>query len=197
MPYTTNDHEVQVRGTFDNGESWVNVWAFEMQDPGADKADLATALHAFYAEVYLLHISSHTKAVGATVKNLVTDVVTEATWATITGDDLADLLPTQCAVRLSLKALPNINGGPFLAGWSVNATDSDGLLNTSDQTGIQSALATLDDALIAADWRIGIKRPTVTDVALATQGRIGQRFDVIRKRANDLAEGYVTTVLGV
>lgn len=196
MPYTTNDHEVQVRGTFDNGESWVNVWAFQMTDPGADLVDLATALHDFYSDVYLLKISSHTKAVGATVKNLVTDVVTEMTWTTITGDNLSDLLPTQCAIRVSLKAPPNINGGPFIGGWSDNAVDENGLLLTTDQTGLVTALSDFDTALQAIDWAIGIKRPSVTDVALATQGRVGKRFDVIRKRAGDLAESYGTTSLG-
>jgi len=192
MAYTDDQYRAQVRGSFENGEVFSNTWSFIRSDPDASVLDAIEALHAAYASIFELDISSHTTCTGATFKNLGTGVVTEGDWSIITGDDLADLLPTSCAWRISLSANPNIHGGPFISGWSVNAVDANGDLLSANQTGLVDAVTALETSLSSSDWHIGIDRPTVPTVVDASQVRVGRRADVIRKRTNDLSEAYAT-----
>jgi len=192
MAYTDDMYRAQVRGSFENGEVFNNTWAFIRTDPEALVTDLIEQLHLAYAGIAALDLSSHTTITGCTVKNLGTGIVSEGSWSIITGDDLADLLPTSCAWRISLSANPNVHGGPFISGWSVNAVDANGDLLTANQDGLVTVVTDLETALAGADWHIGIDRPTVPTVVDASQVRVGRRADVIRKRTNDLSEAYAT-----
>jgi len=187
MAYTNEMNRLTVRGAFENGEVWTNTWAFVGTGALQDAVD---DFHTFYASVFGGDISSHTTAVGAVNRRLGDGLVTEMDWSTITGDDLADLLPTSSAIRVSLSAGIGHRGGPFISGWSVNAVDANGNLLTAEQTNIADALESLRVDLIGHDYLLGLDSPQDELVREVTQGRVGLRFDVIRKRTNDLAESY-------
>lgn len=195
MAYVAGDFRFRVSGTFDNGESWVNTWAFRNIADGTLREATVSDLHAFYAAAFLASVSSHTHAVACTSKNLFTGSTIEEDWESISGDDLADLLPTQCAVRISLNSQSGVNGGPFLAGFSVNAVDENGDLVVGERTVLTSALGGLAESELSGGRQLGIERATVPEVVVASRGRVGTRFDVIRKRANDRAESYSTVDL--
>lgn len=195
MAYTNNEYRINVRGTIGSSEIFSNTWAVLDVVGGQSIAEVAPILRGFYADAYLGQVSSHTSAVGATAKNLGTLVQTELSWEEVVGDDLADLLPTQCGIRVSLTGPLGVHGGPFLAGFSVNATDSEGLYNPASAGIVATALEDMVAALEAAGWNLRIDRPTAATTVAVTQARIGQRFDVIRKRANDLAESYIVVTL--
>lgn len=195
MAYVAGDYRFTVQGTLGSGEQWINRWAVRDVVGPTERGEVVSALHAMYTDIYLLHISSSAKAVSCQSKNLFTDTVTEEAWEDITGDDLSTLLPTQCAIRASLNSQTGVNGGPFIAGWSDNAVATGGLLEVADQTGLLAAVSGFADALLADDMTLCIERPTTEELVTADRARVGLRFDVIRKRANDLAESYAVADL--
>ena len=195
MAFTANDYRFIVRGNFDNGEVFFNRYAATRTDGGADPQDLVDALFAFYGTVYGTNISSHTHAVGCTMHQLTGSGAVEAVWTGVDGDDLADLLPTECAIRLSLSTASGVHGGPFLAGWSVNAVDADGQLVTGNAVDVVNAYDTFYGAAVAADWIPAIERPAAATLNPINRARVGSTFDVIRKRRNELAEGYAVVTL--
>jgi len=195
VAFTSNDFRFIVRGTFDNGEVWFNRFAAQRTDGGADPQDVVDALNAMYSDIYSTSISSHTQAVGATYQQLSGPGAVEATWPVLTGDDLADLLPTECAIRLSLSTASGVRGGPFLAGWSVNAVDADGQLVDGIAGDVVGFYAAFYASAVAADWIPAIERPTASTLNLINRARVGETFDVIRKRRNALAEAYEVIAL--
>lgn len=190
MAYTVNEYRVTVRGALDTGEIWNNVWTVLDTVGGQSVTELAAPFHAFYESVFATSISSEASHTGATVKNLNTNVVTELVWEGGVGDDLANLMPTQCAIRVSLSGTGGSRGGPFLAGWSKNAVEQGGFLVGAEQALLIGAAETLFEALEALGWTLRIDKPSTATTTQVTQIRIGQRFDVIRKRAGELAESY-------
>lgn len=181
---------VTVRGNLAPSEIWTNTWAFKETDPAAVPQDAVTTLHGFYANLAAEWMPTEFTAVGATIKDLSTGITSDAVWATITGADTQDILPTQLGVRVSLNDNANHRGGPFLCGFSKIAAAEDGVLDTGCQTDIATELANMAATLATEDYLIGIHRPTTDTVVTATQGRVGQRFDVIRKRSNANMEAY-------
>lgn len=196
MAYTAGDLLITVRGNLAPAEIWTNTWAFKVSGGAPDWPAVVDALEVFYGALASTWFPNEYTAVGATVKALDTGISTEATWALITGVNAQDILPTQLAVRVSLSDDAGHQGGPFLAGWSKQASAEDGVIDTGVVTDIIDGMDTLNTAVVAADFVIGIHRPTTLTVVEATQARVGQRFDVIRKRSNNNAEAYASTVLG-
>lgn len=193
MAYTNDMYRVIVRGTLcDGAESWYNSWTVLDDTGGQDITEITVSLAAFYTAIFDAEISSHTTRQGATARNLGTGVATELAIGTDTGNDLADPMPSQVAVRYSLSGLAGTHGGPFIAGWSKNAGDDAGLLSSANQTVLADALEDFWAAIDGLGWVLAIDRPTAETVDGVVQARVGQRFDVIRKRANDIAEAYVT-----
>lgn len=195
MAYDAGDILVTVRGNLDPGEIWTNTWAFVEVSPGSTPQDAVDDLHAFYAGLFATWMASECTAVGAVIKDLASGVSSEAAWESIAGSNVQDILPTQLAIRLSLSDDIGTRGGPFIPGWAKQASAEDGVIDSGVVTDISSELATLDTAVTTNGYRIGIHRPSVPDVRVATVGRVGERFDVIRKRANALSEGYTSTIL--
>lgn len=196
VAYVAGDYRFIISGNLDNGEIWSNTWASRGITNSTERDACIPAFHSFYEAVYADKISSHCHAVRCVSRNLFTDEVVEQAWVTIDGDDLADLLPTQCAVRVSLNSQDGHSGGPFIAGWSVNAAQEDGLLEPFSATVVADAMDDLaNDLRTAGAFGLGVDSIKDSVVYQVDRGRVGQRFDVIRKRANDLAESYAVRFL--
>lgn len=195
MAYDTGDILVTVRGNLDPGEIWTNTWTFVEVTPGSTPQDVVDDLHAFYAGLAAEWFASEWTSVGAVIKDLASGVSVEAAWESLTGANVQDILPTQLAIRLSLSDEIGTRGGPFLPGWAKQASAEDGVIDSGVVTDLIAAVGTLDTDATANGYRIGIHRPSVPDVRVATVARVGERFDVIRKRANALSEGYTSTAL--
>jgi hypothetical protein len=197
MAYALGEFRLNVRGNAVGGEVWSNTWCFKDLAGGQDPQDVADILHGFYVALhgFANHIGNDTTSVGCTIRDLFNQFSYEADWATTTGTSGADLLPSQCAIRVSLTSATS-NGGPFLAGYTISAVDSEGQFETSFRGDLVTALDNFTNALTAADWALRLDRPSVPATAEVTVGRVGERFDIIRKRANQQAEGYVTFGVG-
>lgn len=193
MAWTNDSYQVTATGDTAGSDTWANVWSFLRADPGADTADLEAGLISFYTalEAYLADTWSCT---NLRIKNLGTGIYVDQVQSGLAGTSVENPLPPQCAIRASLKASPNINGGPFLCGWAVTASDEDGQVFTTVQDAIADAVETMQSNLLGNDWVLGIARPTLEQIVSAQQVRVGQRFDVIRRRANDTPEAYDTRV---
>lgn len=195
MAYSSGDLLITVRGNLAPAEIWTNTWAFKAVGGTPDYLQVVDALEVFYGDLATNWLPVEFTAVGATVKALDTGITTEAAWNLITGQNVQDILPTQLAVRVSLSGAGGVQGGPFLPGWSKQASAEDGVIDSGVVTDIIDALDVLNTSTQAADFVIGINRPTTATVVQATQARVGQRFDVIRKRSNNNAEAYASTSL--
>lgn len=194
MAFTADDYQVTASGTLAGGEVWYNSWGAIRTDGAATVADLIAQFQAFYADVFALHICNETTLNNISAKNLFTELVTESPVNPVgTGSDSSTApMPNQLAIRVSLKSNPNVNGGPFLAGWSTAAASADGDLLAADHSGLVTAVEDLRDNLVANDWQLAIMSPTASTAYSVDQARIGQRYDIIRKRANERLEDYST-----
>src|SRR6185312_13059763 len=165
MAYAAGDYKLVIRGTFDNGETWSNTWAFHQSTPHTLQDDI-DAFHDFYTAVYALlnGISDNTHATTATVKDLDTDELTDMVWNDVTGSQASSLLPTECAIRVTLNAGQS-NGGPFFAGWSTDSVDADGNLTSTLQGNFADAVEDLVTALNALDSVLMLDKPSVPDLA--------------------------------
>lgn len=193
MAYTDNEYRVQVRGNVGDSEMWNNTWSFLDLDGAQDPADLGPLLNAFYGDIggFASWLSNDWVTVGATAKNLMTNALIELPWANQTGSSEGELLPTQLAMRVSLSGAAGARGGPFLTGFVVAAVDGS-LIDADCVSDFIGALEQFTASLTANDWQLRIDRPTTNVTAAVLAGRVGERFDVIRKRANDTAESYST-----
>lgn len=193
MAYTVNEYRIQIRGSFTGGEIWNHTWAVLDVTGGQDINDAGAIFNLFYEDLAAFsQFSTDWSAVGATAKNLNTGVTTELTWSLETGVGTSSPLPPQLAIRVSLTGTGPVHGGPFINGWASAALDASGQLDPSGVTNLITALETLTSSLTGAGFALRIDRPTVDQTVGVVQGRIGERFDVIRKRANALPEAYVT-----
>lgn len=192
MAYGDGDWRVSVRGTIGSEESWVNTWA--VIGPSADFAVMAPILAHFdtlYTALggFAAHLSNEWSAVGATARDLSNGITYDLSWNVIAGASATEKLPNQLAMRVSLSSTLGVNGGPFLCGFSQNA-NSDGVIDATTITDFSGALEDLWANLDGDGTFLGIDRPTIPAVVPVARMRLGARFDVIRRRANDLAEAY-------
>lgn len=196
MAYSAGDFLVNVQGTLPGNEIWSNTWAFKNGLTISDQDDVVTALHTFYGEISDNMSTLWTYEI-AQVRDLSLDTTRNAPFAAGTGVGAGDALPTQCAVRISLSNGLGVRGGPFLCGWRTTLVGVDGQLDLSAQGEIETEVGDLNTLVIAVgDCVIGIHRPGLELVVQASEARIGRRFDVIRKRANNTLEQYVPVTLG-
>jgi len=189
MAYTDDDLRVVIRGNLPGGEIWANTWA--VKDLGDfPSQDLADAFHAFYGALAGIWANT-TTATDITITRLSTNEELGASWTTVTGDDTSpSAMPNECAVRLSLSAPDNVRGGPFLTGFSVATCADDGNFAASNQSEVGGAFDTLCTDLTLIDHALCINKTQDEELVFVTQGRIGQVFDVIRRRRNKLSENY-------
>lgn len=195
MAYSAFHFKINITGMAGPSEQWSNDWAvIDFEETPGDVDDVVQALHDAY-DAWTIWQGDEYTAVAARSTQLLTGIQVEHSWATITGVSTQDILPTQLALRASLNTTAGVNGGPFLAGWSKQASGSDGLVVTTVQQDVVDEVVTLQTAIGLAGWRLGIHRPTLEIVVPAVRVRSGQRFDVIRKRGNDTPENYVIATL--
>lgn len=197
MAYTADDWRFIIEGMVGPSEAFSNTWAFTDVASTGDPQDIANHLNQFYLDLAGLW-SPAIKVNTCRYRNLSTTVETVASFTPVVGSASSDMLPSQCAMRVSLNSALGKNGGPFLPAFCIAEVSSadDGLLPTATQTTITTALTNLNNNVTSDDWVIGIDRPTVPEVVNAARGRIGRRYDVIRKRSNDTPEAYSTVALG-
>jgi len=194
MAYSTDDFLFTVRGTLASGEIFANNWAGVRTDGGAAAQDFGDALHDFYDTLAAVWMPNDTTITSCASKHLSSGITTELSWATITGANTQEPLPNQLGIRVSLfSGTGPTSGGPFLPGWAKQTTDTGGLVTTDVQDDIIAALEAMVTTLGTVDWALGIQSPTAVAVRAVTSARVGRRWDVIRKRANDVSESYVTT----
>lgn len=193
MPWSNESYQVTCTGELPGDDEFSNTWSFNKADPGADIADLEAGLIGFYSAIED-RLSPEWILTNMRIKNLGTGVYVDQPQAALAGTAVGDPLPPQCAVRVSLKAPPNINGGPFLAGFATDALDSNGQVLAAAADDIADQVVIMQNNLAGNDWLLGIARPSLEQIATATLVRVGLRWDVIRRRASDQAEFYDTRV---
>lgn len=194
MAYTSDEYTCVASGTLAGGEVWYNTWCARRIDSGALVADLIAGVQAFYADFAALDVANDWTLQTIQAKNLSSEIVTNSPVnpAGAGSDSTNPPLPNQVATRVSLKGLPNVNGGPFLVGWSSAALSTDGDLEATNKAGLVTAVTDLQADLLSNDWVLSILRPTIESTVTADSARIGERFDIIRRRANERLEAYST-----
>jgi len=198
MAYSANDNLVQVEGSLPDGEVWSNSWAVKATPGTTDFDDVEAAFHDFYdtlatgAAPVFGNLWTATKY---TRRHPSDSTVFQPSWVTITGTNANDFLPSECAVRVSLDDGATHNGGPFLAGFTVDAVTATGLFKLAYQNVVADAVEQLGIDLNATAADLALHRPTVPSVVEVTTAKVGQVFDVIRRRRNDLPEAYVVKAL--
>lgn len=194
MAYVAGDFLVEVRGTTTGGEIWSNTWGFTGVTTSTEEQDVVTALHSFYNDMAAVCSNEWTAQV-ATGRNLFANTSDDYDFEEIVGTLTGNNLPSQCAIRVSLTAEGNVQGGPFLTGFTVAALDASGLIASGTSSVIVTEVDELNTLVLAAGGFLAIHRPTVLSMSTVTKARVGQRFDIIRKRANDILEAYTVVSL--
>lgn len=194
MAYTDDEYRVTIRGTVGPAEEWANTWSFLDVSSDDAIADAVTRFHTFYGALLEIQSTSY-HVLTCAIKNLGTGVTVFPIWEDQVGTNGAQLLPTQLAVRVSLDDNAGHRGGPFLCGFTEGNNADNGLLSSTHQTLIAGAVDSLAANLVTDGLQLRIDRPSVAGTVVALQCRVGQRFDVIRKRGNDTVESYVAASL--
>lgn len=190
MAYVAGDVAVEIKGTTLGGEIWSNSWAAEDVVDATARTNLATRFHQFYDALSPALITDW-HASTCLIRDLFANVTYEMPWEDIPGENIDGPLPQQVSVRVSLSAGANARGGPFICGWPVSAVDANGLLDVTDQTLVADEVEDLGEGIDGDGMALGLHSPTSSAVLTVFQARVGQRFDVIRKRSNDILEAYV------
>jgi hypothetical protein len=191
MAYTDDDFQVRVEGTLGASESFANTWTFQRTDPGADVDNLTGPLHDFYDFLATSYWTDRVTATNASWRALDGSSSGDGTWALITGSAAGVLIPTECALRVTIRSFDNRLGGPFLAGFRSADLSEEGTFDTSVTSDIADALVTMIGDLETGDWRVALDKPSSPErTDLASSLRVGGVFDVIRRRRNQLPEQY-------
>lgn len=198
MAYTSENDIVIVRGGLPSGEVWANTWSLIVDPDTVDYVAVKDAFHALYDEMatgVAPIFGEEWSATSYTRRHPSTGFVETPAWSLIEGANANDHLPTECAIRVSINDAEGGRGGPFLAGFTVDTVTADGLFKGAYQNVIHDALQALVTDLADANAAVGLNHPTSETITLAAQARVGQVFDVIRRRRSDIAENYVSVAL--
>lgn len=195
MPYIDTEWAVLLEGTLPSDEVWANRWTVQESVVDPDEAALVTAFRVLYISwAGVCNVGWTCSKI--TLRNLVNGEIRQPTFALIDGDEeLADPLPTECAIRISLTAGAGHRGGPFLAGVAADALDSDGRMAAASLTGFIDALEQFFVDVEAAGYTVRLDSPTTTSTRALTSCRIGRTFDVIRRRRNQVPESFTSIPL--
>ena len=191
MAYVAGDYRFHVKGSL-LGEIFDNTWSARFTDPSPNPQTFVDILHDLYEDIYAVGISDDTHALACSFKELSTGSLGDGTWADLNGDTATPMLPTQCSIRVSISAGSGTRGGPFIAGWHRTALGTDGqTLDDTSRNNLVTSLNTFWAAADAAGWTWCLDLATTHSLVAVLNGRVGHRFDVIRKRANDIGEAFV------
>lgn len=191
MAYSVGDTMIIVRGGTALTEEWANTWC--VNNPSAPVQDVVDLFHQFYDDLMTAaanRYSVRTTASQVRVRSLFTNSDIPATWSLLTGTGGDSDLPSECAIRVSIGAIPNRHGGPFLPAPNISVLTTDGLVDAGTRLALIALLQTLVDDLFAMDVTLRLNSPGDAVLHLATSVRVGQVFDAIRSRRADLAENY-------
>lgn len=194
MAYIDGDIRVNVQGTLHGNEIWSNTWAVEGAVGLALKTEAVNRIHNFYSQISsAMTVEWHAQV--ATVTDLFANSSQDIFFDDVDGAEVDAELPQQLAVRISLTAGVGVQGGPFLAGFTTAALAADGLVDSVTQTLIADEVEDLAEELDAEGLALALDSPTNTALFTVHTVRVGQRFDVIRKRSNDVLESYITRLV--
>lgn len=194
MAYVNGDILVEVKGVTSGPEIWSNTWAVEGATSLALKEEAVARVHNFYNQIDAL-LCDTWEAQVATVHDLFANTSQDVFFDDVAGTSAFGPLPQQIAVRVSLSAGVNVRGGPFLTGFASDRVDADGLFDSASQIIVADEAEDLAEELAAEGLGLALHSPTNTALFTVYQVRVGQRFDIIRKRANEILESYQTRLV--
>lgn len=194
MAYVVGDIRVQIQGTLPGGEIFSNTWAVEGAVDAAARTAAVGRIHNFYNQIQGL-LSDQYNAQVATVRDLFANVTYDEFFDDVPGTDTEVPLPTSTAIRVSLSGGTNVQGGPFLSGFTVTDLVSPGVLASAAQATIADEVEDLAEELDGLGLSLALDSPKNLALFTVHTVRVGERFDVIRKRANDLLESYETRLV--
>jgi len=193
MAYDTDMYAIRIDGTLPGGETFSNTWTVDGTAGTPDVQDAIDDLHDFYTDLAAAAWTAQVSAVSAHWRKLNGTTHGDGSWTPITGANAGPNLPTECALRVSLTGIDGSRGGPFLAGFRAGDLDTNG--TSAIASDIKDLVVALNTALTGHDFQLSIDKPTSSSVVAAAQVRVGEVFDVIRRRRNDLPENYATASL--
>lgn len=165
-------------------DEWVTLWG-----------TAATGLGTFFTPQI-----EYTEATAAQVLDpMVPDLGAAAHSAftpPLAGRAVGDMLPSQCAVAISLTAGTRPDGRPFRGRFYLpnpheEALDLDGLLPTATTSNLATMFKDFFDRLNAAGHYVSVWSRTTEDlVNPVSLVRVGNRVDTIRSRRNRYPEVY-------
>jgi hypothetical protein len=187
-----------VRGSTGATEEWSNTWCVINPGDTAAWQDVLDVFHDFYAALFTgagLIYNGSASASQARYINLPGGFDRPVTWDSLVGGGLDDALPSEVALRVSVRAPNNRHGGPFLPAPGRSVLSSTGLLGGGASSDIVAALQDLVDGLDALGCALGLNSPGDEELHEVVGVKLGQVFDAIRSRRQDLAEAYVAVTL--
>lgn len=194
MAYVNGDIRVNIQGVNTVGEIWSNTWAVENAISEAQKTEAVARIHNFYNQIQG-YLSIGWAAQVATVTDLFANVSTDEPFSDVSGTSTDFAMPFQVAIRVSLTAGVATKGGPFLTGWATEAVGAGGLIDDTLQILVADEVEDLAEELDGTGLGLALDSPTNSALLTVHTVRVGQRFDVIRKRANDQLEQYETRLV--
>lgn len=194
MAYGANDLKVVVNGRLGATEVWTNSWAVGATEEADGTESLVSAFRGAYIDLQDI-MNNQWHADGITLYSLASTTVFHPDWATFAGSNVLAILPTQCAIKVSLSNGFGVRGGPFLSGFDTEHLATDGTLDTDGQDIVLNAVTTLASQLAEHGYLLSIDRPSTSGLATATQVRIGRVFDTIRRRRDARPELYAAEPL--
>lgn len=195
MAYSANEWAVIVEGTLAGSEVFANRWTILDAVGGSDLDDARDAFHDLYASWAGVCSAGQFAVNTITFRNLSTGAVVTPSWTQIIGQAADDPLPSQNALKVSLSAIPNRHGGPFMAGAGSTCLDGAGFIQTTDATGFRNALNALFSDLVAAGWNLRLDSPSDNVTRAIVSARLGRQFDTIRARRNQQPENFLTVTV--
>lgn len=187
VAFTDNEVAIRIDGVT-GSESWANSWTVRETDVSADINDVGAALHTFYDGLSSAFWTAQTSATSGTWRTLTGSDSGVFSWASITGANAGPLLPTECAIRISATAPFNRHGGCFLTGFRGGSLDTGGVFTGASD--VATLITTLWQDVFDANYEFVLADRVALDVNVVNRFRVGEVFDVIRKRRNDLPEAY-------
>lgn len=153
-------------------------------------------------QIYFPPEVTYTEATAATILSATPPVRVSAAFhssfpAATSGENINGMLPAQNAVAVSLVGGVRDNGTPLRGRFYLPTLGQDtvgvatGLLLTSVQTGIATAIRSFFNALTSQGHTPCVWSRTTGSVSPITLMRVGDRVDTIRSRRNRGVETYV------
>lgn len=121
---------------------------------------------------------------------------THVLWTDIQGTGTLGMIPSQCAVAVSVKAGTRPNGLPQKGRWYLPSPDrnqldqASGLLSTGTEVKIRDTVADFWAKMNQAGDRPALWSRKYGTVKAWDQLRVGRTVDTIRRRRNELPEIY-------